>query len=81
MLRSDAIPADAAAPGTDGRTWYQRTGDAWLESAATLVLLAPSVIVPKEWNARPNPVHPRMADVRIVAAEPFRFDPRLAVFQ
>jgi RES domain-containing protein len=72
------IPGNADMPGADRRTWYQRTGDAWLERAETLVLIAPSLVVPKEWNAMLNPAHPRMADVTIVACEPFRFDSRLA---
>ena len=77
-IEADEIPADADVSGADRRTWYQRTGDAWLERAETLVLMAPSIIVPKEWNAMLNPAHPRMADVAIVASEPFRLDPRLA---
>ena len=76
-IEADEIPADADVPGADRRTWYQRTGDAWLERAETLVLMAPSIVVPKEWNAMLNPAHPRMADVTIVASEPFRLDPRL----
>ena len=80
MLRVgiDEIAADAGVPGGDRRTWYQRTGDAWLEGADNLVLIAPPIVVPKEWSAMLNPAHPRMADVRIVASEPLRFDPRLA---
>jgi RES domain-containing protein len=77
-VEPDQIPADADVPGPDGRTWYQRSGDAWLESAETLVLMAPSLVVPKEWNAMVNPAHPRMVQVRIVASAPFRFDQRLA---
>jgi RES domain-containing protein len=73
------IPADAGVPGADRRTWYQRTGDAWLESTEALVLLAPSTVVPREWNAILNPAHARMGEVAIVGAEPFRFDPRLAL--
>jgi len=73
------IPADADVPGADRRTWYQRTGDAWLEAAEALVLLAPSIVVPREWNAMLNPAHARMGDVTIVGSESFRFDPRLAL--
>ena len=77
-IGADEIPAHADVSGGDRRTWYQRNGDAWLKGAENLVLIAPSIVVPKEWNAMLNPAHPRMADVRIVASEPFRFDPRLA---
>lgn len=78
-MTAEEIPPDADAIGTDGRTWYQRTGDAWLEHGAELVLLAPSAVVRYELNAMLNPAHPRMVDVRIVSPEPFRFDPRLAL--
>jgi RES domain-containing protein len=77
-IEADAVPTDADVPGADGRTWYQRTGDAWLEAGEALILIAPSLVVPKEWNVMLNPAHPRMADVVIVASERFRFDPRLA---
>ena len=73
------IPADADVPDTDGRTWYQRTGDAWLETGEALVLVAPSIVVPREWNAMLNPAHPRMGDVTVLGAEPFRLDPRLSL--
>jgi RES domain-containing protein len=81
VLRIEAteIPANADAPAADGRTWYQRTGGVWLERGEELVLMAPSLVVLKEWNAMLNPAHSRMADVIVVAIEPFRFDPRLAV--
>lgn len=78
-IEADEIPADADVAGADRRTWYQRTGDAWLESGEALVLMAPSLVVPKEWNAMLSPAHPRMADVTIVTSEPFRFDPRLTM--
>lgn len=72
------IPADADLTRQDGRTWYQQTGDAWLERRDALVLIAPSAVVAQELNAMLNPVHARMADVRIASSMPFRFDPRLA---
>ena len=52
---------------------------AWLERREALVLIAPSAVVPRELNAMLDPSHPGMAKVRIVAQEPFRFGPRLAV--
>jgi RES domain-containing protein len=75
----EQLPADADRPRRDGRTWYQRTGDRWLERGEALVLIAPSAVVAHELNAMLNPAHPRIADVRIVSSTPFRFDPRLAV--
>ena len=78
-IRREQLPADPDRPRRDGRTWYQRTGDRWLERGEALVLIAPSAVVPQELNAMLNPAHPRMADVRIIPSMPFRFDSRLAV--
>jgi RES domain-containing protein len=78
-IEPGTLPADADVPGADRCTWYQRTGDAWLESGEALVLVAPSIVVPREWNAMLNPAHARMGEVTIVGAEPFRFAPRLAM--
>jgi RES domain-containing protein len=77
-LGHEQIPVDADQPTQDGRTWYQQTGDAWLEARMALALIAPSAVVPQELNAMLNPAHPRMADVRIASSRPFRFDPRRA---
>jgi RES domain-containing protein len=74
----EQIPPDADRPRRDGRTWYQQTGDQWLEHGEALVLIAPSAVVPQELNAMLNPAHPRMIDVRIMSSTRFRFDPRLA---
>ena len=79
QIGREHVPADAERPRRDGRTWYQRTGDQWLERAEALVLTAPSAVVPQELNAMLNPAHPRMSDVRVISSMPFHFDPRLAV--
>lgn len=73
------IPKNAARAGADGRTWFQRTGDEWLERGDALILLAPSLVSPHDKNAMLNPMHPGMKDVRILSIEPFHFDPRLAL--
>jgi len=53
-------------------------GHAWLQSARTLALRVPSVIVPQEYNLLLNPAHPEFAQVRLAAEpEPFSFDERL----
>jgi len=54
-------------------------GDDWLDQGDTLVLQAPSVLIPEEPNLILNPAHPRMREVRIVSARAFHFDPRLVV--
>jgi RES domain-containing protein len=63
----------------DGRSWFQRTGDAWLERGEALILLAPSLVSPRDRNAMLNPAHPRMKHVRVLHVERFRFDPRLVL--
>jgi RES domain-containing protein len=59
----------------------QQAGDAWLDGAAELLLIVPSVIVPIEAAPDRNVLinHRHAASVRIVtvAATPFRLDPRL----
>lgn len=77
-IRLSDIPRNASRIGADGRTWFQQTGDAWLDRGEALVLVAPSLVSPRDWNAMLNPLHPRMKDVKIISVEPFRFDPRLA---
>jgi RES domain-containing protein len=73
------IPKQALRTGADGRNWYQRTGDAWLERGTALMLLAPSLVSMHDSNVMLNPAHRAMADVRILQVEPYRFDPRLAL--
>ena len=53
-------------------------GHAWLQSARTLALRVPSVLVPQEHNLLVNPAHSEFGRVRL-AAEPelFYFDERL----
>lgn len=46
-------------------------GDQWISAAANLVLAAPSVVIPGEFNIMLNPAHPRMSDVVIMSARAF----------
>ena len=80
LLRLE-VPNDAPAenilrapPDERGR---RSLGDTFLRGGGALTLRVPSVIVPTEHNAILDPRHPAMADVRIAADHPFRFDPRL----
>ncbi len=52
-------------------------GDLWVAQGNSLVLKAPSVIVPAEFNYILNPAHPAFADLTIGDPMPFPFDPRL----
>ena len=55
----------------------QEIGDAWVEKAATPVLLVPSAIVPVESNFLLNPGHPGFATLTISGPLAYRFDARL----
>jgi RES domain-containing protein len=57
--------------------WCRARGDAWLIGRRTLMLSAPSIIVPQEQNIMLNPIHPDMALVSFVSVEGFKFDERL----
>ena len=52
-------------------------GSRWYRSGKTLGLLVPSVIVPEERNLLLNPTHPYFPRLKVLDAQPFRFDPRL----
>ena len=83
MSTVDAVPDGPMATGPIATgpmaTGPIATGDAWLMAAETAVLRVPSVLVPHAWNLLLNPAHPAAADARILAEQPFRFDPRLWV--
>ena len=64
---------DARPPGGVS----QGIGDRWLDTAASLALSVPSVVVPAESNFLLNAEHPSFGELEIGAPEPFRFDPRL----
>jgi RES domain-containing protein len=52
-------------------------GDVWLTQARSAGLRVPSVLIPYAWNVLLNPHHPRAGQARVLAIEPFDFDPRL----
>lgn len=52
-------------------------GNAFLKGGAHLIMQVRSVVVPQEWNALINVLHPQMAGVVIAKDEPFQIDPRL----
>jgi RES domain-containing protein len=68
---ADDWQANPAPAGT------QQFGARWAAAARTAVLRVPSVVVHGEFNFVLNPAHPDFARIRILPAEPFRFDPRL----
>ncbi len=52
-------------------------GDAWIRERSSLALLVPSAPIHDEWNVLLNPLHPRMAELRIDPPQPFVFDARM----
>lgn len=72
-LRAD----DLAADWRTDVDWTRARGDAWIRSAASAVLIVPSVLAPSEHNLLINPHHPDATAVERVAVRPFRFDERL----
>jgi RES domain-containing protein len=55
----------------------QSMGASWARSKRSLALLVPSVVVPGEWNAVVNPLHPDAGKIKIVETNPFHFDERM----
>jgi RES domain-containing protein len=55
-------------------------GDMWLTSVRTVLLSAPSAVIPKERNLCISPNHPDFKIIRTIGVEPFQFDPRLFEF-
>jgi RES domain-containing protein len=52
-------------------------GESWAREMRTPVLQVPSALVPEEANFLLNPAHPSAADIEVVTARSFVFDPRL----
>lgn len=52
-------------------------GDNFLKAKKTLCLLVPSAVVPQEHNILINPLHPKIAEVKILDEQPFLIDQRM----
>lgn len=52
-------------------------GDRWLSSGKSALLLVPSVIVPEEFNALVNPLHPDAARLTSTKLRKWLFDSRI----
>jgi RES domain-containing protein len=76
-------PARTVAPEELPATWWtdplttRELGDAWIHSGSSLALQVPSVPIRSEWNVLVNPLHPRVAELRIEPPQPFLFDARM----
>ena len=70
----------AGLPGNwrDNEGVTQTFGDRWLDGGAELALWVPSCVEPAEHNLVINALHPKLAEITLVAErDPFEFDPRL----
>lgn len=52
-------------------------GDRWLAECRSAILLVPSVVARREWNALVNPAHPDALRIQVSAPEPVQWDDRL----
>lgn len=69
------LPADwDLVPAAPGSTEF---GTTWVRENRSLVLYAPSVLVPEERNAVLNPDHPEFAAVKMFIERDFHYDPRM----
>ena len=81
----DSVALTRIDPSDLPRSWRRapapeslaRVGTDWVTAGTTAVLCVPSALVPRERNVLLNPRHADFAKIRIGAAEPFSFDPRL----
>ncbi len=77
MVRS-AQAAGLPSNWRDSEAATQSFGDRWLDAGAELALWVPSYVEPAEHNLIVNTLHPRLAEITLMAdRDPFEFDPRL----
>ncbi len=54
-----------------------QTGDDWIQSSQSAVLIVPSIVIPTENNILLNPHHLDFSQIQIGQPQPFVFDPRM----
>ncbi len=59
------------------RSASAHAGNLWLDGLASSLLMAPSVIVPEEFNVLLNPRHADALKLRALAVRPWTYDARL----
>ncbi len=52
-------------------------GDKWIHEKNSLAIEVPSAALRMEWNVLVNPLHQAIAELKIEAPQPFRFDARM----
>jgi RES domain-containing protein len=62
---------------TDDVALLQALGDRWISDRSSLAIQVPSAAMRMEWNVLVNPLHPRIAELKIEPPQPFHFDARM----
>ena len=62
---------------TDAVASLRALGDTWIREGSSLGIEVPSAALRMEWNVLVNPLHPRMAEVKIETPQRFVFDARM----
>jgi RES domain-containing protein len=84
-LLPEGEPARTLHPADIPPAWWMDSaafairdlGDAWIAGRSSLAMMVPSVPIRAEWNVLVNPLHPRIAELRIDPPQPFVFDARM----
>ncbi len=74
-LQTDDLPnnwQDILSPNQ-----LKKIGDDFLKQQKSLLLKAPSAIVPEEYNYLVNPLHPDASKIKLIKQQSFNFDERL----
>ncbi len=80
---SNALKAISVEPetvpgwGKSDMIMSRAAGDAWLASGESAILRVPSIVFSVERNVLLNPAHPDFERIKVVGAEPVRWDDRL----
>ena len=77
-------PAQRLDPDQLPATWWtddfeplRALGDRWIREKTSLAIEVPSAALRVEWNVLVNPLHPKIAELKIDPPQPFHFDARM----
>jgi RES domain-containing protein len=73
-LEPDKLPPDW---WTDDFEPLRAIGDQWIRDKTSLAIKVPSAALRMEGNVLINPLHPKIAELKIEAPQPFHFDERM----
>jgi RES domain-containing protein len=80
----DGEPAERLEPGKLPPDWWKdefeplrELGNAWIREQRSLAMEVPSAALRVEWNVLVNPLHARVAEIKVEKPQPFHFDARM----